>query len=190
MLTTDSNALPKPQPVESSASPFEFQETTTALECPNCQTPYRVGELVCQQCGIVFSNAVRTKQLPEKELRNLERVRRVGGAIVAEMRPICLVVDGQKLHLPLTHAIIIGRQGNSANDPQPDVDLSQFNAIGRGVSRQHAKITRANDLTYVTDLSSMNGTFLNGFRLIPNQQRLLRDGDEIILGRLAVTVRF
>ena len=35
-----------------------------------------------------------------------------------------------------------------------------------------------------------NGTFLNGQRLVPNQPRILRDGDEIRLGHLVLYVRF
>ena len=51
-------------------------------------------------------------------------------------------------------------------------------------------ITRDGDLVHVCDLGSTNGTFLNGRRLIDRQRRLLRNGDELMLGRLRVLVRF
>ena len=71
-----------------------------------------------------------------------------------------------------------------------DFDLTPFKALEKGVSRVHARITRDNELTHVIDLSSTNGTYLNGFRLIANQARILRSGDELILGRLKVVVKF
>jgi len=40
------------------------------------------------------------------------------------------------------------------------------------------------------DLGSANGSFLNGQRLYPNEKRIVRDSDELRLGRLVMRVRF
>ena len=47
------------------------------------------------------------------------------------------------------------------------------------VSRQHARITRIDDAYYLEDLSSLNGTFVNGERV---SERVLQDGDELRVG--------
>ncbi|RMG88346.1 MAG: FHA domain-containing protein, partial [Chloroflexi bacterium] len=43
---------------------------------------------------------------------------------------------------------------------------------------------------HIKDLGAKNGTFLNGQKLVPEQPRVLRDGDEIRLGRLILEVHF
>ena len=73
----------------------------------------------------------------------------------------------------------------------PVVDLNDCNAIDKGVSRRHAKIIRRDGGTLnLVDQESDNGTFLNGQRLVANQPRILRDGDEIRLGYLVLLVHF
>ena len=48
-----------------------------------------------------------------------------------------------------------------------------------GVSRYHMKIDREGDNYTVADLSSTNGTFVNGTRLQPYKPQVVRRGDEI-----------
>jgi len=73
----------------------------------------------------------------------------------------------------------------------PVVDLKDCKAIEKGVSRRHAAIIRRDTGTLsLVDQESDNGTYLNGQRLVPNQPRILRDGDEIRLGHLVLYVRF
>jgi pSer/pThr/pTyr-binding forkhead associated (FHA) protein len=73
----------------------------------------------------------------------------------------------------------------------PAVDLIDHKAVEKGVSRRHASIIRRDTGSLsLVDQESDNGTFLNGQRLVPNQPRILRDGDEIRLGHLILYVRF
>jgi hypothetical protein len=87
--------------------------------------------------------------------------------------------------------IILGR-GDESADIELLVDLTPYNACKLGVSRKHAAIDYRDDLgvVQVMDLSSTNGTYLNGQRLIPYVSRPLREGDEIRLGRLRVEVLY
>ncbi|MBK8024675.1 MAG: FHA domain-containing protein [Chloroflexi bacterium] len=87
-------------------------------------------------------------------------------------------------------ALVIGRRDPITGDA-PMVDLADYDAEALGVSRRHATIRRgeANALS-VLDHGSVNGTFINGQRLIPDQPRILRDGDELRLGRLVLRVFF
>ena len=50
-----------------------------------------------------------------------------------------------------------------------------------GISRMHARIFKKGDDFYVEDLNSTNGTFKNGLRLKPYEQKKLSKGDEIKL---------
>jgi serine phosphatase RsbU (regulator of sigma subunit)/pSer/pThr/pTyr-binding forkhead associated (FHA) protein len=53
------------------------------------------------------------------------------------------------------------------------------------VSREHAKIIRENDLYYVEDLHSRNGTFVNGHQI--NGRQLLQNGDRLKICDLSFT---
>jgi pSer/pThr/pTyr-binding forkhead associated (FHA) protein len=99
---------------------------------------------------------------------------------------------GNRFVLPASEIdnLVLGRR-----DPDtgtiPAVDLTDSGAADKGVSRQHAFIRRVDHgVLAVIDNDSSNGTFLNGQRLIPNQPRILRDGDVIRLGHLTMNVIF
>ena len=69
-------------------------------------------------------------------------------------------------------------------------DATDHSALEKGVSRRHASIVRKDGSLYLVDKASANGTFLNGQKLVANQPRVLRDGDEVRLGRLTMLVTF
>lgn len=53
----------------------------------------------------------------------------------------------------------------------------------QGISRKHACIQFDGKYFYLSDLSSTNHTFLNGFELGSGEKRVLKDGDEIRVAR-------
>jgi pSer/pThr/pTyr-binding forkhead associated (FHA) protein len=85
--------------------------------------------------------------------------------------------------------MILGR-ADSSSTQVPDLDLTPYGALEKGVSRMHAAIHRSEDTLTLVDMGSVNGTHLNGQRLIPEQPRVLRDGDEIRLGKLVAHIYF
>ena len=85
--------------------------------------------------------------------------------------------------------IVIGRS-DPVTGSIPDVDLASYDALNKGVSRSHALIVRREGSLNLVDQGSPNGTFLNGQKLIPQQPRILRDGDDVRLGHLALHVAF
>jgi pSer/pThr/pTyr-binding forkhead associated (FHA) protein len=86
--------------------------------------------------------------------------------------------------------IVLGRV-DPETGKKPDVDLTQDDGVNKGVSRRHAVITRKDEGTLsIMDMGAANHTFLNGTRLIPNQPRMLRDSDELRLGKLVILVRY
>lgn len=52
----------------------------------------------------------------------------------------------------------------------------------RNISHQHAQLTIAGGACTVTDLGSVNGTYLNGQRLVANTPAALTPGDRIVMG--------
>lgn len=82
---------------------------------------------------------------------------------------------------------VLGRAGEGA---APDVDLTPFDAKVLGVSRRHVKLVLEGNIMMVSDLGGINGTYLNGQRLLPYQPRILRSDDLLTLGQLGLRVAF
>ena len=56
-------------------------------------------------------------------------------------------------------------------------------------SRLHAKLQAEKDMLEVVDLGSTNGTYINHERLVPNQPRSLKPGDEVIFGKTRYVIK-
>ena len=95
--------------------------------------------------------------------------------------PICEI--GQ----PGEEGYVIGRSDESS-DYLPDIDLANYNARALGVSRRHAALVRYHGVPHVIDLSSVNGTFLNGRRLVPEVPYPVENDCLIRLGTLQLSV--
>jgi len=71
----------------------------------------------------------------------------------------------------------------------PDVDLDADDPEAK-VSRRHARISLRDGEYMIEDLGSTNGTFVNrGHRLVPGHRHVLKDGDEIIVGKTFLRFR-
>lgn len=90
---------------------------------------------------------------------------------------------------PSERQFIIGRADPEAGYV-PEVDLTAYGAQAKGVSRRHAQMATANNRLTVCDLSSANGTFINGDRATPMVEHRLYHGDILSLGRLDLQVSF
>lgn len=84
---------------------------------------------------------------------------------------------------------ILGRRDPSTG-MMPDVDLTTYAGYRLGVSRKHAVIQLKQKRLEIYDLGSSNGTFVNGARLEPHKPVVLRDGDEITLGKMVMRALF
>ena len=104
---------------------------------------------------------------------------------------IALFVDDsdEPLILEVTNQAILGRY--VPNSPaQPRVDLAPYGALEKGVSRVHAVISRTEQGLTVQDLSSSNGSWLNGVKLQPHMPATLKSGDRLLLSRIMIEVVF
>jgi hypothetical protein len=181
---------PDSKPAPSEPDEAQPQQQDTNLICPNCNSAVRVGELLCGTCGFLLSAGGRTQRLDiEAEIAHHREIP-TGEVIVANQRPIIFEIEGTQLILPNAEIITVGRSSGIPSEAAPDVDLSAYDAEEHGVSRLHIRIRRKGILLYVADLGSTNGTHLNGRRLIPHGERLLRDSDELSLSRMRIRVRF
>jgi pSer/pThr/pTyr-binding forkhead associated (FHA) protein len=78
--------------------------------------------------------------------------------------------------------MLIGRR-NTHKNIHPDIDLSPLD-VGCHVYGAHAEIKQATGGFYLEDKGSMNGTFVNGNRLKPQQPAPLRPFDICQFGYL------
>ena len=83
--------------------------------------------------------------------------------------------------------IVIGR-GDEATHYQPDVDLANCGGREKGVSRRHAALVHYHGAPHLIDLSSINGTYLNGQLLAPEQPSALDANNVVRLGTLEMRV--
>lgn len=100
---------------------------------------------------------------------------------------IMILNSGRLIECPDKDNIIIGRSDAVTGD-RADIDLSPDNALGLGVSRRHACITFRGQQPYLTDLGSLNRTWLNRQIIMRGQPYELKDGDEIRLGNAILKV--
>lgn len=149
------------QPHSHSAEPIVPSVSDGTIFCGNCGTRIAGDDVFCAHCGARQRHAAPGR--PSARLQ-LAASSDSGAAFVLD----------KDSHL-------IGR-----TDPHtgifPEVDLSPYDPETK-VSRRHARIYRQGQQFLIEDLSSVNGTTINGaIRLPPKQPRVLNSGDELKLG--------
>lgn len=162
--------------------------------CPNCGHVNRVGLLFCEECGRNLASAVNVT-LPTRKIQNETNDASAkatwGSARFGEDSHVILHVRDATtpIKLPAAPRLTMGRS-DAGTTNKPSIDFAPYGALDKGVSRSHAAIELSEDTLTIVDMGSANGTFLNGQRLVPNQPRVLRDGDEIRLGKLIAHIYF
>jgi CRP-like cAMP-binding protein len=83
---------------------------------------------------------------------------------------------------------LIGRF-DSVTGMKPEVDLSGEDQ-SRNISRRHARLVIKDRKYFVAEeIGTMNGTFLNGKKLLNGVLTPIKDGDELVLCRLALNFK-
>ena len=165
------------------------------IKCPNCKHEEPYGTLFCSRCGarLVPNDTENTKnrksgsQIPNFEDTNV--LDRPVPPIDLLDYPALLFIVSSNVYIPIEedNDLTLGRV--SKDQPLvPDIDLTPYNAYEEGVSRLHASIKFSNGNCIITDLGSVNGTKINGKRIISNQAMNLSDGDMISLGQFKMLV--
>lgn len=163
--------------------------------CSYCNHKNREGLLFCDECGHGLSETMAEPTLPtrrfEESLPEFSAKATWGSASVGKTTSVVIHFrnTSEPLVVELSDRIVFGR-ADTSSPRQPDVDLNPYGALEKGVSRIHAAIERSDDVLTLVDMGSSNGTNLNGQRLIQDQPRVLRDGDEIRFGKLIAHLYF
>ncbi|NWF68792.1 MAG: FHA domain-containing protein [Chloroflexi bacterium] len=162
--------------------------------CPYCGYKNRPGVLFCEECGKNLqaeANATLPTRKIDEGAKDLAAKATWGTARFNPASSIIIHVrdSAEPIILQPTKRTVVGRSDSSSTQ-KPDLDLTPYGALEKGVSRLHAAIERSEDTLTLIDMGSSNGTHLNGQRLIPDQPRVLRDGDEIRFGKLVAHVYF
>lgn len=114
---------------------------------------------------VVPAPAIAPKPVAEKEGTGVRLVAEDGGAVY--------MLNGTET--------MIGRYDPVTNQ-RPDVDLTAVD-LKRSVSRRHARITSASEGYFITEeVGALNGTFVNGDKLVTGRSHPIEKGDKISLG--------
>ncbi len=116
-------------------------------------------------------------------------------APVAKKRPsksgsgVRFEVEGDPTVFPLNGTeTLIGRFDPVTNQG-PDVDLTPVD-LKRSVSRRHARVVRSPDgYTITEEVGALNGTFVNGTKLVTGRTHPIADGDRVSLGMVKLVFR-
>ncbi|NWF70262.1 MAG: FHA domain-containing protein [Chloroflexi bacterium] len=170
----------------------DYWEVLAVMECPNCKRQVPENSKICAYCGSLLEvPQTNTRALNDPDFE--DSVPRWGTArFNARMNLVLTVHDTSTAFVfdaERIEELVIGRQ-DPTTGISPDIDLRDHGAVEKGVSRRHATIVRRNGSLSIVDQGSPNGTYLNGQRLIANQPRVLRDGDDVRLGHLVLRVTF
>lgn len=159
--------------------------------CSKCGTENTSeNPVLCTNCGeLLPETGLKTRQLEEKDEGPVVPKRRWGTARFDRETVVIFHVRGndKPLKLHLETELVLGRTHGTE---KVDVDFSPYGAVEAGVSRRHARLRRQNETVVIIDEDSANGTFLNGQKILSNEPRILRDGDEVRLGRLVMRASF
>ncbi|MFZ4828665.1 MAG: FHA domain-containing protein [Phototrophicaceae bacterium] len=89
----------------------------------------------------------------------------------------------------LVQPYTLGRRDN-VNGNTPSLDLDGYGGYKLGVSRTHACLKLEQGRLVVIDLGSVNGTFVNGRRILAQNPHPLHHGDRLGIGQLVCVVTF
>ncbi len=156
--------------------------------CPHCGMRNREGELICQVCGtmLVAPAATRHLKMTTGIITRTEARPRTG-----MLRTICFEIDGLSYDFPVKSGdtILVGRGRPEMDGVFSALDLMAIGGDEKGVSRKHAMVKVEGQTAFLVDLSSTNGTFLNGRRLQPQDRHLLCDNDTVRFGALESRIK-
>ncbi len=156
------------------------------IKCPFCESVYPENTLFCEECGSYLApvNEHATDPLLGQTAGEVAEAR----GDRAKFRTLVLSIEGGgRFELPLSKDVVLGRL-DASRAIFPDVDLTGEEGLEKGISRRHARISRRESEVFIEDLNSLNGTFLNGNRLVPELPYPIKDGDQIQLGKLMLTL--
>lgn len=161
------------------------------VNCRYCGKTNQAHQVVCHACGRLL---IRAKQNQEAQVIDPTSDRYQTQEFFSDHSILSLRVNetGKVYELYPQKSRVELLIGRLTNNSKPDLDLGEQGGDKRGVSRVHLSVRYdfIQHTVHVSDLSSANGSFIIGQRIYPNEIRILRDGDELKLGKMVLNVSF
>ena len=117
-------------------------------------------------------------------------------AVVGATQQPIRIETGVRLELPdeniayplKEQETLIGRY-DPVTELNPDIDLTEID-LKRSVSRRHARIVRSGEqFSLIEEVGALNGTFVNGDKLVAGQPHAIEDGDQLGVGMVKLFFR-
>jgi pSer/pThr/pTyr-binding forkhead associated (FHA) protein len=149
--------------------------------CSQCGNQLPPDARFCPSCGAPARDAAAPPQAPKSPEQTTASIEigaldQTGGLEdVPDLEPgtgMLVVIRG-----PNVGSRFLLDRGTTTIGRHPDSHIFLDDVT---VSRRHAEVERGGDTFTVSDLGSLNGTYVNGDRV---EERALRSGDEVQVGR-------
>jgi hypothetical protein len=145
--------------------------------CPNCGYRNSQGVNFCVRCG---ASLIADQPDPQNTMNyspgeSPERLAPLAGDVP---EAAALVIRSGGGRAGETYALA-GQSTTIGRHPDSDVFLDDVT-----VSRNHAVVTREDDVYVIADQGSLNGTYVNRRRI---ERQTLLDGDELQIGKYKLT---
>lgn len=145
--------------------------------CENCNHHNNINNLECEQCGFDLSFVI-----PIDESESIKEESKVASDVEntnlqLETSSLRLISADKQISIPITHELVIGRDGVNGSY----FEKSNF------VSRKHAIFYIENAEILIFDAST-NGTFINGKRLPKLTKIPIHSSDKITFADLTFEV--
>ena len=156
------------------------------LLCSHCGHENRAGSIYCERCGVALVPIpLSTRKLEDGDVGGSTDQLGADGVVILQVEN-----DETPILVQMRREVVLGRVTETDNEERTYINLLPYGADEAGVSRRHVRLLREGRAVYALDLNSTNGTRVNGEPLQPGVERRLRDGDELMLGRLKLYIYF
>jgi hypothetical protein len=163
--------------------------------CPVCEHKNKLEAIVCGHCGAKLPDPIMDQD-PRTRTTEVSALAPEGAkdwsidAAAAPNSGIAVYVDGSSTpaHVDSRGEFVIGRKVATTSGAM--LDLAPLGGYHLGLSRRHAIIRRTEQGYEVLDLGSVNGTWLNDQRLVPQRAYPLPSGSYLRLGRMRLFVLY
>lgn len=177
---------------EAEVAPAEVAPAEVAeRSCPSCGHKNPPDAQFCENCGAKIAEEAPAPVEPAPAEAAPAEAPPAPEAVEAPPVTVpaakLITADGTEIALDFSskEELLVGR-ADPVSRVFPDVDLTPHGGFEAGVSRRHCIIRKSGDQFTVEDLESTNGTRINGQFIAPKSPQPINDGDEIMLGALAL----
>lgn len=167
------------------------------MACAECGGEHYPGALFCEACGAAVHPAAQARVTAQKTKQknpqpgNPKPALPAGldsnpAAIGPQTGSLKIVIPDHQKDLTIRATVIHIGRADPETDYNPELDLTPFDGLEKGVSRRHATIQWAGSGVVLIDNHSSNGTWLNGVRLTAGRPYLVPSQATVRFGDLLV----